>query len=177
MIYSIFVQSSDLHRSFADVIFCPGSDHLLLIGTINHPVKKLRKKVITRLMKRENLQKLSKEISIIDWSPLFEEKEYPSRALNSLMSVILPIYERACLLKTIKSKKLVPRQPWMSMEIIDKIALRNRLYKRYLDDRRDEAFNLFKTRRNLVNKPRRNAISNLGNHRFEEGLFPFVSSE
>ena len=63
------------------------------------------------------------------------------------------------------------------MEIIDKIVLRNRLYDRYLDDRRGEAFNLFKTLRNIVNKPRRNAISNLGNHRFEEGLFPFVSSE
>ena len=39
LIDNIFVQSSSLYRSFADVIFCPGSDHLPLIATINHPVK------------------------------------------------------------------------------------------------------------------------------------------
>ena len=59
----------------------------------------------------------------------------------------------------------------MSMEIISEIVLRNWLYERYLDDRSDEAFDLLKTQRNLVNKPRRNAISNFYNHnlRIEKG--------
>jgi len=44
--------------------------------------------VITRLMKKENLQNFAEEISIIGWSPVFEEKECPSRALNRLMSTM-----------------------------------------------------------------------------------------
>ena len=83
------------------------------------------------------------------------------------MSAILPIYEIAYPLKTIKSKKKHIK-PWVSIEIIDEIVLRNRLYERYLDDRNDEHFYLFKTQRNLVNKLRRNTISNFYNHKFED---------
>jgi len=84
------------------------------------------------------------------------------------MSAILPIYERACHLKTIKSKKLVPRKPSMPLEIMDETILGNRLYEIYLDDWSDEAFDLFKTQMNLVDKLRRNEIYNFYNHKFED---------
>ena len=84
------------------------------------------------------------------------------------MSAILPIYERACHLKTIKSKKLVPRKPSMPLEIMDETILGNRLYEIYLDDWSDEAFDLFKTQMNLVDKLRRNKIYNFYNYKFED---------
>jgi len=75
LIDNIFIQSGYLHRSFADVRVCPESDHLLLIDKIDHPVKKLRKKkVITRLMKKENLQNLQKRLALLV-GVLFLEKK------------------------------------------------------------------------------------------------------
>ena len=87
-------------------------------------------------MKKENLLKFSEDMSVIDWSELFEEKECPIRALYCLMEVIIPIYERTCTVKVFKSKKLVPRRPWITEETIDQIELRNRLYKTYSNSKK-----------------------------------------
>jgi hypothetical protein len=62
-------------------------------------------------MKKGDLQKFSEEVSAIDWSPVFEEKECPTKALDCLMEFITPIYDRTCPVKVIKGKKLVSRKP------------------------------------------------------------------
>ena len=99
LIDNIFVRSADLKLCYADVTF-PGSDHLPLVGVLKCQLgRSNKKKIKTRLMKKENLQKFVKEVSVIDWTPVFSEEESPTRALDNLMTIILPIYDTECPIK------------------------------------------------------------------------------
>ena len=62
------------------------------------------------------------------------------------MKVINPIYKRMCSVKVFKSKKLAPRKPWITEEIINQIELRNWLYETYLNSESDEHFNYLQSK-------------------------------
>ena len=167
LIDNIFVRSANLKLCYADVVAFPCSDHLPLVSVmtckLNRPKKK---KIKTRLMKKGNLQKFVEEVSVIDWTPVFSEEESPTRALDNLMSVILPIYDSACPIKVMKVKKQEPRKPWITSEILEERKLRIELYQRYLDDKSDVSYELFKKQRNLVNKLRRKAMAEYYDRKF-----------
>jgi len=99
------------------------------------------------------------EVSVIDWTPVFLEEEFPTRTLDNLMTIILPIYDAACPIKVMKVKKQEPRKPWITSEILEERKRRIELYQVYLDDKSDASFQLFKKQRNLVNKLRREAMA------------------
>ena len=123
----------------------PGSDHLPLVSVIKRQLHSPKKKKIkARLMKKQNLQKFMEEFSVIDWTPVFSEEESPTRALDNLMSVILPIYDSACPIKIIKVRKQETRKPWITSEITEERKLRIELYQRYIDDKTDGSYELFK---------------------------------
>ena len=75
LIDNIFVRSADLKLCYADVVTFPGSDHLPLVGVLKCQLgRSNKKKIKTRLMKKENLQKFVEEVSVIDWTPAFLKK-------------------------------------------------------------------------------------------------------
>ena len=84
------------------------------------------------------------EVSLIDWTPVFSEEESPTRALDNLMTIILPIYDTTCPIKLTKVKKQEPRKPWITSEIVEERKRRIELYLAYLDDKSDDSFELFK---------------------------------
>ena len=160
LIDNIFVRSADLKLCYADVMTFPGSDHLPLAGVLKCQFgRPNKKKIKTRLMKKDNFQKLVEEVSVIDWTPVFSEGESPMRALDNLMTIILPIYDTACPIKVMKVKKQEPRKPWITSEILEERKQRIELYQAYLDNKSDASFELFKKQRNLVNKLRRKAMA------------------
>ena len=60
------------------------------------------------------------------------------------MKVINPIYDKTGPVKAFKSKKLVPRKPWATEEIIDQLELRYQIYKTYLNSKSDESYFIYK---------------------------------
>ena len=111
-----------------------------------------KKKIKTRLVKKGNLQTFMDEVSIIDWTAVFSEEESPTRALNNLRFVIPPIYDTVFPNKVIKVRKQEPQKPWITSKILEERKLRSELYQRYLDDKSDGSYVLFRKHRSLVSK-------------------------
>ena len=159
LIDNIFVGSKYLDRSYADVVLYPCSDHFPVLGTV--PCVRIkrneRKKVKTRSLKKENLQRFGDELSSTDLSEILEIKDDASGAFDCMMGIIQPIYDKTCPVKFVKPHKDQPRKPWITTEILEASHLRNQVYVDYLNSRCVKKLEEFKIIRNKVNSMRRKA--------------------
>jgi hypothetical protein len=69
-------------------------------------------------LKKENLNKFAEELSYLSWATLLEIADDSSLAYDKYMSILQPIFAKACPLRAVKHKKDKPRKPWITEQII-----------------------------------------------------------
>ena len=113
LIDNIFVGSKYLDRSYADVVLYPCSDHFPVVGAV--PCGRIKrnkiKKVMTRSLKKVNLQRFGEELSTIDFSEIMDMKDNASGAFDRMMGVVQPIYDKTCPVKFLKPVSVNPGSP------------------------------------------------------------------
>lgn len=170
LIDNVFVGPSYLSQSYSDVIVYPGSDHLPVIAHVTC-LRKRRipaKKILTRELKKQNLNSFAEELSCIKWDSVLGISGDSSLAYNQFMYIFQPIYEKTCPLRLTKQKRDDPRKPWITEAIIDMIKKRNLLYEQYLNSQDDADFAEFKRVRNKVNSMRRQAKKKYFEEKFSD---------
>ena len=108
-----------LYLCFVSLLAFPGSDHLLIGERFEVSVVQTKEKENKEnINEKKNIQKFVEGVSAINQTLVFSEEESPTRALDNLMSVILPIYFSACTIKVMKMKKQEPRKPDIASKIL-----------------------------------------------------------
>ncbi|XP_065580631.1 uncharacterized protein LOC136040317 [Artemia franciscana] len=148
-----------LDRSYADVVLYPCSDHFPVVGAVPRGrIKRNKiKKVMTRSLKRVNLQRFGEELSTIGFSEIMDMKDNASGAFDRMMGVVQPINDKTFPVKFLKPRKCEPRKTWITIEILKVSDLRNQAYVEYLNSECAMKLEEFKIIRNKVNSMRRNA--------------------
>ena len=79
-------------------------------------------------------------------------------AFDKFMSILSPIYDQCCPLKTATKKKNQPRKPWITEEILEMMKKRDQLFSDYLNCESDDSWEEYRKARNRVNSARRAAM-------------------
>ena len=103
------------------------------------------------------MQKFVVELGCLNWQSVLEIEGDASQSFDILSSIVEPIFDKTCPVRTVKRKKQVPRKPWIHEDILNEIENLDSLYELYLNSENDEDSKLFRLARNEVNYPRSKA--------------------
>ena len=103
-----------------------------------------------RAVTDDGVKKLQRELYEVDWSSLYSCNNV-NTAYDLFLSKLLVLYDRNLPLCSSNNKKSCIRKPWITPGLLRYIKKKNKLYKKFLNDRSPSNQAKYKTYRNKVN--------------------------
>ena len=129
------------------------SDHLPIFTLLKHVHCKSSKALpkYSRTITKENIESLKKELCKVDWSVLYTTNDV-EEMYEKFMSIFKPLYDRCLPLSLSKEYKPKIRKPWITKKLFKNIKKKNKLYKKFIQDRSFLSERKFKSYRNKLNQ-------------------------
>ena len=162
LIDNLMVSQDLYHNSLSGVIINDMSDHMPCITILPNIISRKGETitVISRNMKGENLARLKKSLSSIDWSNVLRSSDVNSQ-FKMFHDTLLNTVDNCCPSKSIEiSSKKFFKEPWITKGILNSLNKQKLLYKDLLRKRSEEAEMRYKAYRSTLQRITRNIKRN-----------------
>ena len=159
LIDKIFTNNFDQTSSSVNaIIFSDISDHLPIAHMCNMKLSReeipmLNKSYKRREINQTNIESFVNSIKNISWNNMLNDKNNPQDAFTDFSSSLLSVYNSSFPWRDKKIKGDIDknRSPWMTKCILNSVAKKNRLYKKFLSKPSKTNENKYKKYKNKLN--------------------------
>ena len=157
LIDNIFTNVLDAHFD-CGCICVDITDHLPIFLLTNIQLSKNRQKLpnVNRSLSDKGITSLNFELLNLDWSPVYKSMNV-NEAYDTFLSMFIPLLDKHIPFKKKKPHKTRFRKPWITHKLLKHIKRKNKLYKKFLNEKNDSSKSKYNKYRNKVTNLLRHA--------------------